>query len=182
MNITIKAAPVSINKKAVTAQILKQANGVWRDSIKAGILSILDDDKIAVDTGMAKSSLIPLARAGKFALEFASTIIPKSAPRPGITGLDGQWTFFGPRKGPQAGADAGEKGTKVKLGTKASPRWTLQYTIMVFHYRLHENGLAQLSSWRTLESFEKGFIAFIQQAIDNDSFIPLDLIKFGRIR
>lgn len=181
MIITVKSAPISIDKKAVTRDIIRSVNIIWRGAIKAGVMQILADNRIVVDTGMAKSSLIPLARAGKFATEFAATIIPKSPPRQGYTSINGKWDFFIGKKGPESGEEAGEEGTIVRLGTKTKPTWSLKYTIMVFHYRLHESGLAQLASWRTLSSFEKGFVVHIQKSIDDGSFDP-KLLKIGRLR
>jgi hypothetical protein len=130
-------------------------------------------DSIKVQTGMASSSWVPIARAVKHLTIWKASHRPKIASRPGYTDMTGQWNFFGRRKGPAAGIAAGEEASKYKEGTRVSPSWSIDFRINVFHYLLHETGAVKGSGpWRSLNIFSDAVTAFLQDLIDKDQFLP----------
>lgn len=185
MELKVSGGNFRIRKKAdVTQRILKAVNNQWRLAVRAGLEAIIKSDAIKVQTGMAASSWVPIARAVRHLDIWKSTHRPKIGPRTGYTDMSGQWNFFGRIKGPAAGEAAGEEASFYKKGTRSDPTWAVEFKINVYHYLLHEAGLVKGSGpWDSLQIFSDAVVAYIQNLIDKDQFLPAnrrDLFIFGR--
>ena len=174
--ITVKRGDLRIKSPASVSKILlDKANRVWKNAVRAGIQAVIDSDVIEVDTGMAKSTLIPMARAVRMVGILRSSIHPVTGFRKGITELSGQWNPGGIKSGSE-GEAAGENAFRYVIATGTNKSWTLSFTIPVWHYAGHDiGGLPGTGPWNSLDVMLDGMIDFLQRSLDADDFLPKHL-------
>lgn len=160
-------------KALITKDLIKRANAVWNRAIRAGIVAVIESDVIQVETGMAKSTLIPLARAVRTVGLLKASINPKIGSKKGITTLAGTWDPDGERSA-SAGEAEGEDSFQFETGLQNDLVWFLNFTIPVWHYVAHELGLVEDTTgpWLSLDIFLDASVKSLQEALDNDKFLP----------
>ena len=162
--------------KGITKRMLAEVNGIWQEAVREGIIAVMDSDVIEVDTGMAKSTLVPLARAVKMVTAFKATIHPKTDSRKGLTELDGSWNPEGV-KSDLEGELEGLNAYKYVIANTGRRQWSLSFTIPVWHYVAHELGVVPgTGPWNSLDIFLDGMIDYLQNVLDADRFLPGRLV------
>lgn len=140
---------------------------LWRDSVKAFILTTVDS--MGIDTGMSVASLAPLAakvRLKTLILETARGRGPnKGEARKGLTNLDGSYssTRF---KSRSEGQRLGKSAYTLSFGTPSAPDLQFRFDIVVFQHQFHE------PNWDSLKKGEKAFVDFFESNFD--AYIHVD--------
>lgn len=159
------------SKPRISNDLLRRANKIWNDAIKVGLTAVIDSDVIEVDTGMAKSSLVPLARAVRMKGIFKSSIRPQRT-RKGYTELDGSWNPEG-EKSAATGEALGEDAFVIVPGKRGVMNWQLEFNIPVWHYVAHELGLVPgTGPWLSLEIFRDAMLNHLKLALEARAFLP----------
>lgn len=159
MKIIVKQKFYKANVGKLRKEIFNNMQILWRNAIRAFLEGVLS--KIQVDTGMAKASLRPLAAEVGMDL----SISPKRGPR---KGLDTFTVYYPDRyKGIEEGTRLGEKAFHIGWGTANNPQLYFRFNITVFHYWLHETGLASHPSitgaWKSLNAGESAMRRYLDQ-------------------
>lgn len=132
------------------SKLLENMTKLWHDATAEFVKAVAVSDLIHVDTGMSKSSLLPLARAVKMVSKI--TITPERANVAGKTAALGE--------------KIGEKAFTLKFGTAANPIYVFEFKILVYQYFLHERtGAGRASNsldYRSLEVGQEAFRGYIQ--------------------
>lgn len=156
------------NKSKVQKYVHKILIRLWRDCIKEFILATADN--IAVDTGMSKASLIPLAREVQL-----KTIIADAArgfgPRKGYTDMSGTYHPDQVRS-PEHGERLGQSAYTLEFGTPTNPELLFNFNIVVFQYFLHESleNYQNSSNWKSLEKGKKAFLDYWNKNYDKGKY------------
>jgi hypothetical protein len=147
---------------------------LFRNATTAYVMAIVP--VIAVDTGMSRSSLVPLGRALRIAGKIRSTIVPQRKIRYGTNDMNGTYNPSGIKSAAE-GERAGEDAFKLSYGTYKRPVMSFSFSINVYQYWLHENGYGGGSSWKTLEKGRDAMLEYIRS--NSASHIPriTDLIR-----
>lgn len=171
--ITVKRGDLRIKSpSSVSKTLLDKANRVWKNAVRAGIQAVVDSDVIEVDTGMAKSTLIPMARAVRMVGILRSSISPVIGFRKGITDLSGTWNPDGIKSASEGEAE-GENAFTYVIATGTNKSWSLSFAIPVWHYAGHDIGaLSGSGPWNSLDIMLEGMIDFLQTSLDADDFLP----------
>lgn len=113
---------------------------LFEGAAAAFVRRVVVADAIHLDTGMSRSSLLPLARAinAATATVVESSIIGARSPRKGLTLRDGRSYAKDRFKGPREGEEAGERAFDLVLGNPKNPVFTFRFRINVFQWRHHE--------------------------------------------
>lgn len=121
---------------------------LWKDATREFIAAALP--AIHVDTGMSRSSMIPLARMVQMVTEVRA-FNPKRGP----------W----PSRSPELGEKLGQKPTfRLNFGTPARPAFLFEFNINVYQYKLHED------EWQSLERGQEAFLAYLKNNAIN--YVP----------
>lgn len=174
--ITVKRGDIRLKSPASINQKLRaKANIIWKNAVRAGIQAVIDSDVIEVETGMAKSTLVPMARAVRMVGILKSSIHPIIGFKKGITELSGRWNPGGFRSASEGEAE-GEGAFRYVIATGSKKQWLLQFAIPVWHYAGHDIGaLPGSGPWNSLDVMLDGVINYLQRALDADAFIPDNL-------
>lgn len=126
-------------------KLVENLNKLWRGAIKAFVSTIVLNDIVKVDTGMARATLLPLARAVRMFTMVSKSIKPKRQ-RPGYS---------------IAGGEAyGEDAYDIKFATKDKPILDFIFKVELTQYIIRELGLDYNHDTPAWRSLEKGKIAF----------------------
>ncbi len=169
--------PISINIKGIrtrgskarfTKALHARMKRLWQGAIRAFIEAVLRPNLIKVDTGMAKATILPLARAVRLLEASRATINPITKSRKGFTELSGQWNPLG-KKSAATGEKLGQDAFTINFGSPQRILFRFEFRIVVFHFILHELGLVPGSGpWNILGI---GNAAFLQYIADNSGDI-----------
>lgn len=139
----------------------KRAKRLWTDAARAFVEAVIRPSLIQVDTGMAKATILPLARAVRLLEVARASIKPLRKSRKGFTDLSGQWNPTG-TKSAATGEQLGEKAFRLNFGSAKRVLLFFEFRIVVFHYLLHEAGLVPgTGPWNSLEAGRAAFAAHI---------------------
>ena len=127
---------------------------LWNDATRAFIAEIITNDLIAIDTGMSRSSLIPLGRAVKMVTAIRA-FSPKQASRTGYTDIDGTYHPEIQRTG-ALGEKLGERAFTLNYGSPYRPVFKFEFRLMVYQYALHD------SQWQSLERGQQAFTDYLK--------------------
>lgn len=156
-NLNIKQGNKIIAQKYIHAQVKR----LWRDSAKEFVKAVLAILSHHVDTGMSMASLVPLATDVKF-----KTLIQELMFGSHTGGV--YYDFGGVKtnllKSPELGEQKGKSAYELSFGTPAFPEMVFNFRIVVYHYYLHELGIATSSTgaWATLSHGKAAFLEYFQ--------------------
>lgn len=123
---------------------------LFEGAVEAFLRRVVLEDAIKVDTGMSRSSLLPLARAVNAATNIVTSFTPARGPQKGLVLRDGGYASSR-FKGPAEGERAGENAFDLVLGNAKNPVFTFRFRINVFQWR-HWEGV-----WAALEKGREAF-------------------------
>jgi hypothetical protein len=177
------------NPGQITKKLHNNMIRLWKDAVKQFLRFITYGDLVRVDTGMSKSSLLPLAKAAggdRLKQEIRATILPliKRKPRRGYTDMEG---VYHPEqlKSPSHGEQLGRRAFSLTFGSQYRPVMRFRFDIVVYQYFLHENFWMGGQSTGPWESLNWGLIAFNDYLENNwRRYIP-DILRWlvsGEIR
>jgi hypothetical protein len=134
----------------ISKNLTDQLNTLWRNAIRAFVSRIVLDNIVKVDTGMARATLLPLARAVQM-FQVASRSIKAKRSRPGYS--------------ISAGEALGKQAFDIKYATVKEPILSFIFRIELLHYILQEIGAGKnnSSAWRSLEKGQQAFDAYIKK-------------------
>jgi hypothetical protein len=168
---------IGISKQANTAVVRKHGgslkkymianfNKAWRHGAREGIRAIAEE--IVVDTGMSKASLLPLAAKVRLKAEISTQILGGGKKKNTNENLSGIWASNNKSnnkyKSKAFGERLGRDAFEYQLGSTTGKDWKFSFDIPVFHYFLHENGIAPKGHF--YNSLGRGAIAF-KEAFDS---------------
>lgn len=130
-----------------TKKLHNNMTRLWKDATRAFIAETIS--LIHVDTGMSRSSLVPLGRMVKM-VTAVKAFNPKRGP----------WPSRSPAKGEALGA----KSFRLNFGTPARPVFLFEFNINVFQWSLHDD------EWRALESGQEAFLNYLKENAIN--YVP----------
>ncbi len=137
---------------------------LWKDATKAFVTAIIEEDLIKVDTGMSKSSLLPLGRAVQMVTAIRAGINPQRDSRKGVTNIDGSYSPT-QYKSAALGEKLGQKAFTLNFGSPTRPVFQFTWRIVVYQYWLNESSSNSIKSqnWHTLETGQKAFIDYLRE-------------------
>jgi hypothetical protein len=147
----------------VTKKVHEQLKTCWREAVRAFILETIKH--IPVDTGMSMASLYGVAANSTIRIGNVmwAELLGKGPNKPKKTyvTLEGQ-VKHGEYKSKELGQTLGKdsKAYDIQFGTPANPSMVFQFKIVVFQYKLRENGFADNQPW---DSIAYGKAAFIEE-------------------
>lgn len=150
IQVTVRGELPQFDQDKYMAAYVTHLDLIFHEAVRQFLRRIILDDAVRIDTGMSRSSLLPLARAVKAATDVESSIIPERRPRKGLTLRSGGYVanrFTGPDEGESAGKNAYD----LILGNIQNPVFLFRFRINVFQWRYWED------AWSALE---KGRAAF----------------------
>lgn len=151
----------SYGKVKITKVLYKGVALLWRDSAREFVR--VASEHIAVDTGMSRASLIPIARMLKMQLA-----VQGRRTRRGVTHLvdgRGEYDPSGVR-GTKAGISAGSHAFEYKLGSQKRMHLTFEFDISVWQHFMYEDGFNGKAPWDSLEAGRKAFNDFFDSNWD----------------
>jgi hypothetical protein len=147
-----------------TQKLHKNMIQLWKDATRAFIAETIKH--IHVDTGMSRTSLVPLGRLVKM-VTVIRAFQPKRKPGKagGITDMDGGYTPGPPWRGPAAGEAAGDvPGFRLNFGSPARPVFVFEFNIRVYQYALHED------QWQSISRGQQAFLDYLKENAQN--YVP----------
>jgi len=155
-------------KRARTSNSLSTAmynrfKRMWRDAIKAFIVTAVDTMAENIDTGMSVASFRPLAaevRLRKWIITFG--------------GHGPKYNCYGPSKpygirSQAAGERLGQKAYEVTFGDESHWTMTLKFSIVVYQHYLHEasSNYSNSLDWHSLDKGLQACVAYIKDHFDD---------------
>lgn len=128
---------------------------LFEGAVQAFLRRVVTADAIRIDTGMSRSSLLPLARAVRALTDVQSSIIPLRAPRKGLTLMTRSYVA-NRFKGPDEGEKAGKNAYELVFGSPKDPVFRFRFRIRVFQWDFHED------RWNALDKGREAFNEYIR--------------------
>lgn len=145
---------------------------LWNDATRAFIAEIINNDLIRIETGMSRSSLIPLGRVVKMVTQIKAfnTKQPTrlknggtSRQHTGYTDMQGDW-HNSPDRSRELGEKMGKKAFRLNYGSPARPVFRFVFNINVYQYSLYEPELQSLARG------QEAFLAYLKSNAMN--YVP----------
>lgn len=133
---------------------------LWKDATKAFIVETIA--LVHVDTGMSRSSLLPLGRLVRMVTAIKA-FSPKHKSRTGYTDMQGNYDPDINRTA-ALGEKLGERAFRLNFGSPARPVFHFEFNIKVYQYALHED------EWESIERGQEAFLAYLQNNAIN--YVP----------
>lgn len=171
-----------VGPRATRGQIYKyihtQLIRLWKQSVAEFVRVAAQE--IAIDTGMSRASLEPLAANIRLASALAESARGMGAsPRKGAFDLEGNWHSDRMRS-KAAGRREGEKAYNLSFGTPLRPNMVFDFKIVVWQYKVHELGMFGNDPWNSLGKGRDAFLEHFNRGYPRIAGAPLyDLL--GRI-
>lgn len=169
MRVSLTSKNLSIRKNLSTDKLFKtvyeQLKTAWRASARAFFKEVAAH--IAIDTGMSRASLLPLAGKVRIASEVRKYLSDSTGFKRGWTDIEGNYHPEGFRSRARGESEARKRlGTaqEISFGSLQSPSFVFYFEIVIYQWELHEN------KWRALDAGREAF----------EKTLPVELAK--RIR
>ena len=144
---------------------------LWKAAVREFIREIIKSDVIRVETGMSKSTLLPLSRLVRISTELSASIQPKVFAKLGYTSITGAYDPNASRTAPR-GEALGRNAYVLNFGNQKRPVFSFKFRIVVYQYLLHEIGIVPgTGPWNSLEIGRVAFINFLDT--NYQKYIPL---------
>jgi len=165
----------SHNLKKITQLEHKKLKHLWDDCGRAFLKAIALSDIIAMDTGMSKASLLPLARYLRMYTEVRSSIRPTRGTQKGSFSEYGTWRPNVDRSIATGEAASTRKaGFNVLYGSPKRMVFIFDFEIKVWQYLIYEEGFKSAAAWRTIDVGRKAFVDHLEENLK-----LFDLTKWG---
>lgn len=164
---SIKRLESSYGKIKVTKTMHEGLEKLWKDSAKAFLRAVLENQAFTnhTDTGMSRASLIPLARKIRLATKVMEGASIKHSSRKGAFDIDGNWHPDAIRD-MAAGIAAGEEAFTLTTGTHKRMLFRFRFSIEVFQYLMNEHGMWNTTAFQTIAAGEEAFWAYYNANFD----------------
>lgn len=152
---------------------------LWKESVAEFVRVAAQE--VAIDTGMSKASLEPLAANIGLASALAESARGMgAAPARGSFDLEGNWHPDRMRS-KAAGRREGKKAYRLTFGTPVRPEMIFTFKIVVWQYKIHELGMFGNDPWNSLGKGRDAFLGYFNREYPKIADAPLyDLL--GRIQ
>jgi hypothetical protein len=157
----INKLPRPASKTAVTKKMHEQLKTCWREAVRAFILETIKH--IPVDTGMSMASLYGVASDSTIRIGniMWAELLGKgpNKPKKTYTTLEGN-VQHGEYKSKELGRELGKdkKAYDIEFGTPQNLDMLFKFKIVVFQYKLRENGFRDDAPWDSIAYGKQAFL------------------------
>lgn len=148
----------TLSVTAITKTLHENLKTVWRQAARAFFREVAA--AIAIDTGMSRASLLPLAAKVQYATELQRYLTRGNTAKKGWTDIDGVYHPDGFRSKTQGVRESESKlgsTQRIEFGTPLAPTMLFEFEIAIYQWAKWENEANWNALGKGVEAFQATF-------------------------